>query len=55
MFILSVDFIHQVIKLLNVILATGFTKLQVCTKAYLNYNMEKNETDYSFICSFCKS
>jgi len=48
MFILSLDFINQVIKLLNVIMATEFTKMQVCTRDYLNCNMEKKENDKSF-------
>jgi hypothetical protein len=48
MFILSLDFINHVIKFLNVIMATGFTKMQVCAKDYLNCNMEKKEDDNSF-------
>jgi len=50
MFILCLELINQVIKLLNVITATGFTKMQVCTKDYLNCHTETKENDNSFIC-----
>ena len=50
MFILSLGFINHAMKLLNVIMATGFTKMHVCTKDYLTCNMEKKENNNTFIC-----
>ena len=54
MYILPLDFINQVIKLLNVIMAKEFSKMQVCTRDYLNCNVGEKENDNSFICPFCK-